>query len=234
MNENVKTYHYHYLQITTVGAMDAFIYWMKSCDGFSCGSGIDVQSSAGQNHLAVCGAQAGATVTQAICCSPPYLPPSPNPPPLPPWPPGFLFPPSPPPSPPTPPPPSPPHPPRPPPNPSPPPPPPPVGYTAIYVNSDAVTCEVQGACFTPPILSSPSLASLQLAGPGASTYRAALSSRSISLLLPHPRPSTPQSPPQAWTASSTVPPPAVASPVALSLASSPPPGINSRAAVPRE
>ena len=57
-------------QMTTTG-MNYFIYQMQSCGGFLCGSPIGVQSSTGQNYLAVCASQAGATFTQAICCAPP-------------------------------------------------------------------------------------------------------------------------------------------------------------------
>ena len=56
--------------MTTTG-MNYFIYQMQSCGGFLCGSPIGVQSSTGQNYLAVCASQAGATFTQAICCAPP-------------------------------------------------------------------------------------------------------------------------------------------------------------------
>ena len=56
--------------MTTTG-MNYFIYQMQSCGGYLCGSPIGVQSSTGQNYLAVCASQAGATWTQAICCAPP-------------------------------------------------------------------------------------------------------------------------------------------------------------------
>ena len=59
--------------------MDFFIYRMRSCGAYLCGSPVGIQSSTGQNYLAVCDAKhdAGATSTQSICCSPPSSPPLP-------------------------------------------------------------------------------------------------------------------------------------------------------------
>ena len=127
MNANAETKQYNCLQIITPMGMDNFISRMRSCGGFPCGSPVGVQSSTGQNYLAVCAPQqAGATTVLSICCTPP-------PPPLPPWPPGTIFPPSPYSPPPTP-----------PPSPSPPPPPPPAGYVTIYIKNPNITSEVQG------------------------------------------------------------------------------------------
>ena len=101
--------------------MDFFVFKMKSCGAYPCGTPISAQSSTGQNFLAMCAPQqaGGATFTQAICCTPP--PPGPT----------ILSPPS-----------------NLPPNPnsSPPPLPPPAGFVAVYINNPSITCEVQGGC----------------------------------------------------------------------------------------